>query len=391
MVAQLVDMGFDTWQARVAVDATNGKSLQEALDLLLQNQQAEKETNRSSDEDEEQWRKQQEERKQDYLNEINRQKSSPQSSFNSTPLKPTPYTDPIMYANNERKQGNFAFNKGQIPESEKLYTHAINALPAGHGDLVLLLNNRAAAYLKQNKFQECLKDSSLSIDIAKRNLNMPVTPIMQEAGTNMKAQFLKALHRKACAFEGLRMYKDAIQVYEEYIQLDGSRNPQVIQGLQRCQQASGDGTTWKPANGSETAFPNIDISIFMKGSKSQLSQAEIDEINNSKAVKEMRDREKKKEAEEAERLMKEDQVNARISAWKAGKERNLRALLSSLESILWSGVQWKPVASSDIIDAKKCKVTYMKAIAKVHPDKVITIDYVYIMTDIPISFLQMLQ
>lgn len=338
-------MGFSEWQARVAVDASENKNLQEALDLLVQNQK-----DNSSDEDEEQWKKQQEERKKDYLNEL---RSSPQPSF-TTPLKPTPYTPPqpdsaVVYADNQRKQGNFSFNKGQFIEAEKLYTLAINALPKGHSDLALLLNNRAAAYIKQGKFKDCIKDCNVAIDLCK--------------GDAMKPQLLKALHRKACALEGLQMYTEAIQVYEEYIRIDGRGNTQITQGIQRCQQ----GGAWKPAQDGESAFPNIDISIFMS---SKLSQAELDEINNSKAVKEMRDREKQKEAEEAEKLKCEDQVNARISAWKAGKERNLRSLLSSLELILWQGVQWKPVLASDLFDVKKCKITYMKAIAKVHPDKV---------------------
>jgi len=84
-----------------------------------------------------------------------------------------------------------------------------------------------------------------------------------------------------------------------------------------------------------------------------------------------RDREKKREAEEAERLENEDKVNAQISVWKTGKDKNLRALLGSLELILWPGVQWKGVMMSELLDPKKCKLTYMKAIAKVHPDKVI--------------------
>jgi tetratricopeptide (TPR) repeat protein len=356
-VAQLVDMGFSAWQARVAVDASSGTDLQEALDILVKNQN----DHASSDDDddllkEEQWRKQQEERKKDYLDEM-KYKTSP----SVTPLKPTPYTPPAadpaaVYANNERKQGNFAFNQGQFHEAEKSYTLAIHALPVGHSDLILLLNNRAAAYMKQGKFTECLADCTSSIDIA------------QKSGQVMQAQLLKALHRKACAYEGLYKYEDAIRTYEEYIRVDGgSKSAQITQGIHRCQQAMT--TSWKP-KGNESAFPNIDISIFM--TKPTLSQAEMDEINKSKAVKAMRDREKQKEAEETEKLLKEDQVDAQISTWKNGREKNLRSLLSSLELILWPGVQWKPVLVSDILDAKKCKITYMKAIAKVHPDKVNT-------------------
>ncbi|KAI8967178.1 DnaJ domain-containing protein, partial [Mycotypha africana] len=109
--------------------------------------------------------------------------------------------------------------------------------------------------------------------------------------------------------------------------------------------------------------------MFMPPKKAHLTDAGLEEINNSKAVKAIRDKEKHKEAEEAGRLEKEDKVNSQITIWKAGKEKNLRALLSSLDMILWSDVQWKNVTMLDLNESRKCKITYMKAIAQVHPDK----------------------
>ncbi|KAF1807745.1 hypothetical protein FB192DRAFT_1270892 [Mucor lusitanicus] len=377
LLAQLVDMGFSLEASRVAMAASGNNNLQDVLDILVQNEKAEKasttphqgrRTSSSSDEDqdpqsqrqsEEIWRRQQEERRREYLEQLKRNKP--------TPPKP-------------KKQGNYYFNKGQFSESESAYTLAINSLPVGHGDVVLLSNNRAAARLKQGKYQDCLTDCSTAIDVARKHMqnNLPISPIMSATSTNMKAQLIKALHRKACALEGLRLFEAAIQVYEEYVRLDGSRSAQVTQGIMRCQQALLDSkkkqqqqSQWKPAtsaNDATTAFPDIDFNMFIP-KKDQKTQAQLDEINNSKAVKEMRDREKKKEAEDAERLENEDKVNAQISVWKTGKDKNLRALLGSLELILWPGVQWKGVMMSELLDPRKCKLTYMKAIAKVHPDK----------------------
>ncbi len=106
-------------------------------------------------------------------------------------------------------------------------------------------------------------------------------------------------------------------------------------------------------------------------------------------MREMREREKKKEAEDAERLEKEDKVNAHLTAWKSGKEKNLRALLSSLEQILWTGIEWKGVTMTELLEPRKCKITYMKAIAKVHPDKVIIIKKLaYFNLNSSFSFLQ---
>ncbi|KAK4517596.1 uncharacterized protein ATC70_000936 [Mucor velutinosus] len=462
LLAQLVDMGFSLEASRIAMEASGSNNLQDVLDILIQNEKAEKvstarqssRSSSSSDEDqdpqsqkqsEEIWKRQQEERRREYLEQLKRNKPTPpkprftnstsytsqpngagaaspsSSSFHATsptsshiPFQPSPNvsaqpspvpppkqppqapvsspktttTQPspqppsdsaTTYADKERKQGNYYFNKGQFLESESAYTLAINSLPVGHGDIVLLSNNRAAARLKQGKYQDCLTDCSTAIDIARKHMqsNTPISPIMSATSTNMKAQLIKALHRKACALEGLRLFEAAIQVYEEYVRLDGSRSAQVTQGIMRCQQALLDSKKkqqqpqWKPAtstNDATTAFPGIDFNMFIP-KKDQKTQAQLDEINNSKAVKEMRDREKKKEAEDAERLEKEDKVNAQISVWKTGKDKNLRALLGSLELILWPGVQWKGVTMSELLDPRKCKLTYMKAIAKVHPDK----------------------
>jgi hypothetical protein len=59
-----------------------------------------------------------------------------------------------------------------------------------------------------------------------------------------------------------------------------------------------------------------------------------------------------------------------VTAWQGGKESNLRALLSSLDSILWAETGWKKVNMAELVVPNRVKIVYMKAIAKVHPDKV---------------------
>jgi hypothetical protein len=90
----------------------------------------------------------------------------------------------------------------------------------------------------------------------------------------------------------------------------------------------------------------------------------------SKAVAAMRARQAELAKEDAERLEKVDVVNARIDGWKRGKEKNIRALLSSLDTLLWPGAQWRGFSIHELLEPKKVKICYMKAISKVHPDKV---------------------
>jgi len=71
-----------------------------------------------------------------------------------------------------------------------------------------------------------------------------------------------------------------------------------------------------------------------------------------------------------EKLALMDAIDARITAWKGGKQDNLRALLGSLDNVLWPEAGWKKINMSELVLPNKVKIQYMKGIAKVHPDKV---------------------
>ena len=49
---------------------------------------------------------------------------------------------------------------------------------------------------------------------------------------------------------------------------------------------------------------------------------------------------------------------------------NIRALLSTLHTILWENSGWTPPGMTDLVEPSKVKRSYMKANLVVHPDKV---------------------
>ncbi len=53
-----------------------------------------------------------------------------------------------------------------------------------------------------------------------------------------------------------------------------------------------------------------------------------------------------------------------------GKDGNIRALLSSLDTVLWENSGWKKPAMTDLLEPQRVKRAYMKANLVVHPDKV---------------------
>ncbi|XP_041113460.1 cyclin-G-associated kinase-like isoform X2 [Polyodon spathula] len=65
-----------------------------------------------------------------------------------------------------------------------------------------------------------------------------------------------------------------------------------------------------------------------------------------------------------------DPLKLQILDWIEGKERNIRALLSTLQTVLWEGEnKWKPVGMAELLTPDQVKKYYRKAVLIVHPDK----------------------
>ncbi|PSS19899.1 Auxilin-related protein [Actinidia chinensis var. chinensis] len=86
------------------------------------------------------------------------------------------------------------------------------------------------------------------------------------------------------------------------------------------------------------------------------------------AEKNQRDFQTQQDQEERHRIA--ETLDNNIKRWAAGKEGNLRALLSSLQSVLWPECGWHPVSLTDLITSISVKKVYHKATLCVHPDKV---------------------
>ncbi|XP_061969014.1 auxilin-related protein 1 isoform X1 [Populus nigra] len=93
-----------------------------------------------------------------------------------------------------------------------------------------------------------------------------------------------------------------------------------------------------------------------------------DRIEQAVADMNQRDRQTLHEQEERRRIA--DKMDVQIKHWAAGKEGNMRALLSSLQYVLWPDCDWEPVSLTDLITSTSVKKVYRKATLCVHPDKV---------------------
>lgn len=112
-----------------------------------------------------------------------------------------------------------------------------------------------------------------------------------------------------------------------------------------------------PPDISSLASADLTISVGISGS---------DAVENFRAVEEA----KAKDLAGREEARKG--LEATLNAWefKGGTTRNnIRTLLSNLHTILWEGSRWKKVTLADLLDIKKVKLSYRKALIVVHPDK----------------------
>ncbi|KAL5776858.1 hypothetical protein ACOSP7_009784 [Xanthoceras sorbifolium] len=90
----------------------------------------------------------------------------------------------------------------------------------------------------------------------------------------------------------------------------------------------------------------------------------------AQAVADMNQRDFQTQQEQEERSRFADALDIGIKRWAAGKEGNMRALLSSLQQVLWPDCGWEPVSLTDLITSTSVKKVYRKATLCVHPDKV---------------------
>ncbi|KAG8090292.1 hypothetical protein GUJ93_ZPchr0011g28649 [Zizania palustris] len=90
----------------------------------------------------------------------------------------------------------------------------------------------------------------------------------------------------------------------------------------------------------------------------------------AKALAEKNERDMQVQREQAERDRIADTLDFEIRRWAAGKEGNLRALLSTLQHILWPECGWQAVSLTDLITGAAVKKQYRKATLCIHPDKV---------------------
>lgn len=272
-------------------------------------------------------------------------------SQSTVPTRSIPAISPTILtsSNRHRLAGTEHFKRGDYASAHASYSSSLSVLPSGHPITIVLLCNRSLTSLKTGDPKQAVSDADNALSVIGANRGEGEI-IELEGNKPMKGFWGKALSRKAEALEQMERWADAKDVWQMAIEA-GSGGASAAQGRQRCEKALAP----KPKP----------LARAPASTKQPTTQAK-----DSEAVTRLRAANAASIRADDERFALSDSVDARIKAWRDGRQDNLRALLGGLDQVLWSDSGWKKVGMSDLVMTNKVKINYMKAIAKVHPDKV---------------------
>ncbi|KAJ6584610.1 hypothetical protein B0H19DRAFT_1368153 [Mycena capillaripes] len=250
---------------------------------------------------------------------------------------------------------------GQYGAALSAYTLAIDALPEGHVLLVPLLNMRALARLKEGDFRGVEADAGAVEGICTVGGRSFGTErvVVEGVTVEMGEAAVEAWKRRAEALEGRERWEEAGRDWERVAGAAWAKQAdrdEGVRGAGRCRKMVAPAATTpavKPAAPKPKPRPPV-----RAGS-----------MPPSEAVTKFRQAVNAQEEEDLAKHQLKDTVDGKLVAWKGGKETNIRALLASLDTVLWPELGLQPSGMKDLVTPGQVKIRYVKAIAKLHPDK----------------------
>lgn len=302
------------------------------------------------------------------------QRNSRATTTQSLPTRPPPpkRTVPplspsaLQASTQARLAGTAAFKRGDYAEATTHYTNALSALPPTHPLTLPLLTNRALSHSKTGDPKASIADATTAIDLIGPSHGVSEGIDLGDEGLrDMFLFWVKAMTRKAEALEQIERWSDALIAWKLCVEA-GVGGATSIAGRNRCEKAVNPPTLKSAAPRKPPPKPKPRSTALddLAGRPAATS------AQSAGAVSRLRAANLEAERVDDEKFALSDSVGERVQNWRAGKEGNLRALLASLETVLWEGAGWKKIGMGELILPGKVKVQYMKGIAKVHPDKV---------------------
>lgn len=304
--------------------------------------------------------------------------SPPSLSPPSHSPAPTPIIRPhievsetdLAVSNAAKTKGTEYFKQGRFAEAETSYSRALAALPESHLQRVVLYNNRALARIKIGEYKSGIEDSTMVIRIVNGDLGNSWHPSREPRdGATLAKAVAKAYRRRAESYEGLEKWEDAKKDWETLNLLtwvEASNKKDAVHGITRCRRMLSNGGS-DYLHKVNTPIPS---STAAASAKSRPVASSASAAVAGPALSRVRAANLAQEKEDQQRHDLKDTVDGRLEAWRSGKEKNIRALIASLETILPPKFNWQSVGMSELITNNQVKTRYIKVISRLHPDKV---------------------
>ncbi|EPS39805.1 hypothetical protein H072_6198 [Dactylellina haptotyla CBS 200.50] len=255
-----------------------------------------------------------------------------------------------------RTAGTDAFKRGDYPSALTHYTSSLSPVPSAHPIHYLILTNRAIVHIKLGDSKAALEDCDAVISGIGSGKGAGESFDLDGTSKDLKEVWGKAILRRAEALEHLERWSDAGQAWGLAVE-NGVGGASASAGKSRCEKALAPKAPPKPV-------------AAKKPQPRPPPRRPVTTAQSAEAVSRLRAANAAADKADEEKLALHDTVEARLAAWKGGKETNLRALIASLDTVLWDGSGWKKVGMHELVMPNKVKIAYMKGIAKVHPDKI---------------------
>ncbi|KAG6370522.1 hypothetical protein JVT61DRAFT_11303 [Boletus reticuloceps] len=270
----------------------------------------------------------------------------------------------LTTSTSHKSAGTDAYKRGDFPVALAAYMRALSAFPPGHILRLPILTNVALVRSKVGELRDAIKACDEAAAIVRRFVGD------LHASVDLVEGLSKAFRRRADALEGLEKWETARSTWEALLGAEwagAAVKREAIKGVGRCRKMVEGGGADLATQSAPKPKPRTNAASHPRPKLTPQSSASLPP---SAALTALRSTHNAQQTEDTARLECKDTVDARLSAWKSGREGNIRALVTSLdETVLWPELGWRKVSMAEVVSKGQVKGAYVRAIARVHPDK----------------------
>ncbi|KAG0668348.1 hypothetical protein C6P45_004807 [Maudiozyma exigua] len=252
------------------------------------------------------------------------------------------------------------FSKGDYSSAFNEYEKSLNTLPSTHPLRIVALSNMMISQLKIGDYSKCVSNAKIALSMIPEDKKLWGSTIQNSRPKKTyKDLWTKILMRQAEAYEHQENFQAALDCIQLLLN-NGVHDPKIMSAKRRCQMVvNPEQFMAKPKPTAPKSNPVVEPASKKQKDTPSTVHKNTEEIKKAHL-------EEKKIEERKEALY--DVVHDKIELWKDNKDYDIRFLLSNL-SVVLTWCDWKPVSTADLVIPKKVKITFLKAIAKLHPDK----------------------